>query len=441
MLLIGPGRVITRDPSNPLIENGGVVTEGSRIKEVGNYDELLARYPEAEKVKSKGNLIMPGMINAHHHIYSAFSRGLNMKGYDPSGFLEILEGMWWKLDNNLNLDDSRASASAVYLACIKNGVTTIFDHHASYKKTAGSLQVIAEEALKYGVRSCLCYEISDRNGEEACREAIEENFRFARDARTNPERLAGLIGLHASFTLSDQTMEKIVKENREDFGYHVHVAEGILDQELCVKEHGLRVVQRLSRYGVLNPRSVAGHCIHVNEEEKDILAASGVGVVHNPESNMGNAVGAPDILGLTRRGITVGLGTDGFTSDMLESLKFANLLLKHREQDTTVGGFVPDLLFKANPLLTERVFPVKVGVLEPGAAADVIVLDYDEITPLHAGNVDWHMIFGMNGLNVVTTVSDGVVRMQDREVIGIDVEREVAKIRAQAADFDRRVNA
>lgn len=441
MLLIGPGRVITRDPQNPMLENGAVLTDGRIIKEVGDFQSLKARYPEAEVVSSSGWLIMPGFINAHHHIYSAFSRGLALKGYNPSGFLEILEGMWWRIDNSLNLDDSRASAAAVYLACIRNGVTTIFDHHASYKQTKGSLEVIAEEALRYGVRSCLCYEISDRNGRDEARKAIAENFRFARRAKEDPEHLAGLIGLHASFTLSDETLSEIAAENTEHFGYHVHVAEGILDQELCLKEHGERVVPRLLRYDILNERSVAGHCVHVTEEEKDMLAQSGVGIVHNPESNMGNAIGAPDILGLQERGITIGLGTDGFTSDMLESLKFANLLIKHREQDATVGGNIADLLFKNNPALAERVFPVKLGVLAPGAAADVIVLDYDEISPLNAANVNGHLLFGMNGLNVVTTVSDGIVRMKDREIQGIDAEKEVAKIRAQAADFARRVNA
>lgn len=440
MLLIGAGRVITRDPANPLIENGAVLTEGNRIKEVGDFADLRKRYPEAVHVPSDGWLIMPGFINAHHHIYSAFSRGLAMKGYNPSNLLEILEGMWWKIDNHLNLEDSRKSASAVYLSCIRNGVTTIFDHHASYKQTAGSLEVIAEEALRYGVRSCLCYEITDRNGKEQCREAIEENFRFARDAKNDPEHLAGLIGLHASFTLSDETLDAIVKENHEGFGYHVHVAEGELDQELCLKEHGERVVPRLMRYGILNEKSVAGHCIHVNEEEKDLLASSGVAVVHNPQSNMGNAVGAPDVLGLMKRGITVGLGTDGFTSDMLESMKFANLLVKHREQDHMAGGNIADLLFKANPELVQRTFGIKTGILAPGAAADVIVLDYDEITPLDENNVSGHLIFGMNGNNVVTTVSDGKLRMHNREIMGIDVEEEVAEIRAQAADFAHRVN-
>lgn len=441
MLLIGPGRVITRDPAKPLLENGAVLTDGTKIKEIGDFAELKERYPQAEVVTSKGWLIMPAFINAHHHIYSAFSRGLSLKGYNPSNFLEILEGMWWRMDKSLNLDDSRASAAAVYLACIRNGVTTIFDHHASYKQTEGSLEVIAEEALRYGVRSCLCYEISDRNGKEEADKAIEENFRFARNAKKDPEHLAGLIGLHASFTLSDETLEKIAAENTDKIGYHVHVAEGNLDQELCLKEHGERVVPRLLRYDILNERSVAGHCVHVDEHEKDLLAESGVGIVHNPQSNMGNAIGAPDLLGFMKRGITVGLGTDGFTSDMLESLKFANLLIKHREQDGTVGGNIAELLFKSNPELAERVFPLTLGVLKPGAAADVIVLDYDEITPLTADNVNGHLLFGMNGLNVVTTVSDGKLRMKDREIIGIDVEREVAKIRAQAADFARRVNA
>ena len=441
MLLIGPGTVITRDPAHPFIENGAVLTKDTKIEAVGDYEELAKKYPDAQRVSSQGRLIMPGFINAHHHIYSAFSRGLSLSNYNPSGFLEILEGMWWRIDNALNLDDSRASARAVYLSCLRNGVTTVIDHHASYKETTGSLEAIAEESLRYGIRSCLCYEISDRNGEEEAQRAIDENFRFARFAKKDPEHLAGLIGLHASFTLSDRTLEKIAQENTEGFGYHAHVAEGTLDQERSLAEHGMRVVPCLMQYDILNERSVAGHCIHVDEKEKDLLAETGVGVVHNPQSNMGNAVGAPDILGFMNRGITVGLGTDGFTSDMLESLKFANLLIKHREQDATVGGNISDLLYKGNPALAARIFPQPLGILKEGAAADVIVLDYDEITPLNGDNINGHLLFGMNGLNVVTTVSDGVVRMKDREILGLDVEKEVAVIRAQAKDFAPRVNA
>lgn len=442
MLLIGKGLVFLRDENQTMIPDGGVVCDGNEIVAVGPFDELKAKYPQAEHVDARGNLIMPGFINAHHHIYSAFSRGLTLRGYNPTGFLEILEGQWWRIDRTLNVRDSQMEAAAVYLSCIKNGVTTIFDHHASYGETTGSLFAIGEEARRFGVRSCLCYEITDRNGEAAMKEAVAENLSFEKYARQFPDELVGLVGLHASFTLSEKTMEYIVSQNTDNVGYHVHVAEGILDEQDSVEKYGVRVAERWNRWGVLSPKSLAGHCIHIDDNEREIIASSGVGVVHNPESNMGNAVGAPNVLALMKAGIVTGLGTDGFTSDMLESLKFANLLIKHREKDATVGfGEAMDMLFANNPKLAMRHFPKKVGVLEPGAYADVIVMEYDCIAPIDGSNLNGHLTFGMNGMNVVTTVSNGVLRMKDRVVLGIDEEKLVSEIRNQAADFARRVNA
>lgn len=441
MLLIGEGRVFTRDENMPIIENGGVLIDGNKILKVGKFEELKEKNPDAEIVDAKGKFIMPAFINCHHHIYSAFARGLTLKGYNPTGFLEILEGQWWRMDRTLNVEDSRYSADAVYLSCIENGVSTIFDHHASYGEVNGSLFAIAEEAKKFGVRSCLCYEISDRDGEDKMKAAVKENIEFADYAKKDKEHLAGLIGLHASFTLSDKSLDYIRSQNTSNYGYHVHVAEGILDQELCIKEHGTRVVNRLNKFGILNKDSIAGHCVHITDEERNIIRDTGTMVVHNPESNMGNAIGAPDILSLMKEGILLGLGTDGYTSDMIESLKFANLLVKHREADATVGfNEVCQMLFKNNAEMTRRAFGIETGILKEGAMADVIVIDYDEIADMNENNLNGHILFGMNGRNVITTITDGVVRMKDRVLIGLDREAIVARIRQQATDFAVRVN-
>ena len=156
MFLIGNGRLFTRDENRPYIEDGGVVTQGDRIVAVGTSAEMKEKYPQAELVDARGQLIMPAFINTHTHIYSGLARGLSINGYDPTNFYEILDGMWWKLDRELTLEDTRASAYATYLECIRNGVTTVFDHHASYKEIPGSLFAIADCAKEMGVRSCLC---------------------------------------------------------------------------------------------------------------------------------------------------------------------------------------------------------------------------------------------------------------------------------------------
>ena len=166
MYLIANGKVITRDDAMPYIENGGVVVEGTKIIELGETAALKAKYPDAEFIDAKGNVIMPAFINVHSHIYSALARGLSIKGYNPTNFYEILDGMWWAIDRNLDLEGTRYSAYTTFIDSIKTGCTTLFDHHASFCEIPGSLFTIEEVAKELGVRACLCYEVSYRDGEE-----------------------------------------------------------------------------------------------------------------------------------------------------------------------------------------------------------------------------------------------------------------------------------
>ena len=175
MLVLGNGKVITRDALCPLIENGAVAIDGSVICRVGNEEDIRNAYPDAEFIDARGGLIMPAFINVHEHIYSAFARGLSVKGYNPKGFLDILDGMWWNIDRHLTLEQTKLSAYATYIDSIKNGVTTVFDHHASFGHIEGSLHMIEEASKDLGVRTCLCYEISDRDGMEKSRESVMEN--------------------------------------------------------------------------------------------------------------------------------------------------------------------------------------------------------------------------------------------------------------------------
>ena len=214
MILIANGKLITRDPGNPYFENGGVAVEGTKIKEVGETKALKEKYPDAEFVDAKGGVIMPAFINAHSHIYSALARGLSINGHNPTNFFEVLDGMWWKLDRNLTLEDTRRSAYTTYIDSIKTGCTTVFDHHASYCEIEGSLFAIEEVAKELGIRTCLCYEVSDRDGKEKCDAAIKENADFIRHAaKENDPLVKAMFGMHALFTISDATMEKCVEAN------------------------------------------------------------------------------------------------------------------------------------------------------------------------------------------------------------------------------------
>ena len=442
MFLIGNGRLFTRDEKNSFFENGAVVWTDNTIVEVGDFETLKKKYADAEFIDAKGGVIHPAFINTHEHIYSALARGLSIKGYAPNGFLEILDGLWWTIDRNLDNDLTKLSAEATYLECIKNGVTTIFDHHASFGEISGSLFAIEEAARDFGVRSVLCYEISDRDGKEKAHAAIKENVDFAKHALSlKDDFIKGMMGMHASFTISDETMELCRKEKPKEIGYHIHVAEDILDLHRCLKEHGKRIVDRLYDWDVLGEKTLLAHCIYVNPHEMDLIRDTNTMVVHNPESNMGNACGCPPTMEIVHKGILTGLGTDGYTHDMIESWKVANILHKHHLVDPGAAwAEVPEMLFQGNARIANRYFEKKLGVLEKGAAADIIITDYIPPTPMNAGNLNGHMLFGMNGRSVVTTVGNGKVLMKNRELQGIDEERCLAKIREGEARLEKKIN-
>jgi len=443
VLIIGNGRLITRGSPNQLIENGAVVVEGRLIKEVGKTPELREKYKDAEFIDANGGVIMPGLINAHNHIYSAFARGISIKGYAPQSFPEILDGMWWTIDRHLLIEDTRWSAMATYLDCIRNGCTTVMDHHASYGGIKGSLFAIAEAAKELGVRTSLCYEVSDRDGEEKMREAVAENAEFIRYAKADDsDMVKAMMGMHASFTLSDSSMALCRENTPDDIGYHIHVAEGMEDVNDSLSKYGKRVINRLFDLGILGKHTITGHCIHVSDEEMDIIKQTNTMVVHNPESNMGNAVGIPPCMEMMKRGILLGLGTDGYTNDMFESEKVANIIHKHVLADAGVAWVeVPKMLFENNSEICRRSFTTKIGVLEPGAAADIVVSDYIPLTPMSVDNCDGHILFGMSGRSIVSTIINGVVKMKNRELIGIDAEAILEKSRERAGAMWNRINS
>lgn len=442
MLLIGNGILITRDKKTPLIEDGAVLCEGKLIKGVGTTKELKEKHKNAEFIDAKGSIIMPAFINVHEHIYSAMARGFSINGYNPKGFLDILDGMWWTLDKNLTIEQTKQSAIATYIESIKNGVTTVFDHHASFGHIEGSLFAIEEASKEMGIRACLCYEISDRGGKAKSKSSIKENVDFINHVKKdNTDMIKAMMGMHASFTISDETMEQCVKEIPEDIGYHIHVAEGIEDLHACLKEHSKRIVDRLYDWNILGPKTLLVHCIYINPHEMELIKETDSMTAHNPESNMGNACGCPPTMELMHKGILTGLGTDGYTHDMTESYKVANVLHKHHLCNPNAAwGELPQMLFENNAKIANRYFETPLGILKKGCAADIIIVDYKNYTELNENNINGHILFGMNGGMVNTTICNGEVLMRDRKLTRIDEEEAYSKILKESAKLWKKIN-
>jgi putative selenium metabolism protein SsnA len=326
------------------------------------------------------------------------------------------------------------SAKITFLDCIRNGVTTVFDHHASYGNIKGSLFKVAEIAKEMGVRTCLSYEISDRDGFDKMKQSVSENIEFLEYAnKDQSDMIKAMIGMHASFTLSDETLECCVNLNKENGGYHIHVAEGISDALHCKKTYQMSIVERLYKKGILGKKTIAAHCIHIDDSDRNRLLETGTMVVHNPESNMGNAVGCSDVLALYKKGILIGLGTDGYTNDMLESMKVANLLQKHNSENPSAAWTeIPTMLFMNNKKIAERFYNNPLGIIEKGAYADIIISDYQPFTPMNSTNMNSHILFGMNGRNTITTIINGKVRMKDRKFTVIEDTEILLECREEA---------
>jgi putative selenium metabolism protein SsnA len=364
-------------------------------------------------------------------------------GVPPENFMQILERLWWKVDRALTLEDSKYSALTALVDAIRHGTTTLIDHHASPTHIDGSLDALAEAAAMSGLRVGLCYEVTDRNGPDGTQAGINENVRFIKKLRANPNpKLGASFGLHAAFTVSDTTLDACLAAAQGlDTGFHIHVAEDKADEADSLKKYGIRVAERLEKKGILGPKTLVAHAIHVDAYEMDSFRATHTKISHQPRSNMNNAVGVAQVETMLNKGITVGLGNDGFYNNMFSEIHTAYLLHRVSKGDPRVmpGDRLIEMAFNNNAVIAGLFFPQPVGALAPGAFADIILLDYVPFTPLTDGNYPWHLVFGMDGSHVTHTIAGGQVLMKDRQVLTLDETAIAQKATNLAAQVWKRV--
>ena len=426
-MLIVHGNLVTWGEPNAILSDHALYIEDGVIHAIGPTREMVARYPQAQQLDARGQLVMPGNICAHTHFYGAYARGMAIPGPAPENFPQILERLWWPLDKALDAETVRASALVCLVDAIKHGTTTLIDHHASPNFIAGSLDVIADAVEQAGLRAVLCYEVTDRDGAEKMQAGIDENLRFM---AASQQRLLmrGTFGLHASLTLSDGTLRACADALPPGEGVHIHVAEHEADEEDSLRQYGKRAVQRLDKFGLLGDKTITAHCVHIDEAERQLLQASGTWVTHQPRSNMNNAVGAAAIDEMLAQGMNVCLGNDGFSNNMWAEWKAAYLLHKvvQRDPRKANGADIARMAVYNNARLAGRFFEgQRLGELAEGSIADVIFVDYHPYTPLTDGNLPWHILFGFEASMVTTTIVQGRVLMRDRELLTLN-EAEVA---------------
>ncbi|MBI4248809.1 MAG: putative aminohydrolase SsnA, partial [Elusimicrobia bacterium] len=412
-LLIDNATVVTLDSQRRILPGGAVLIRRGVIEEVGPSAKVSKKAEGVRRLDAEGNVVLPGYICVHHHLYSTFARGIPLDGYAPRNFSQILKGLWWKLDRTLQEQDILWSAYPPLVECIRRGTTTIVDHHESQGFQSGSLDVLQVAVQKAGVRAVLALGVSDRYGR--AREGIQENERFIKKSTAFPsDWIAPMAGLHASFTVEEDTLRAVSDlARRYRVGVHTHAAEDAYDQSHCLRRYKKRVLQRFDEAGLLNAKTLLAHCIHVDRSEMRRMAEKGVSVAHNPESNMNNAVGAARLLELMKEGICVGLGTDGMSSDMPSQARAAYLLQRHARRDPRAAfAEACGMLFENNARIIEKAAGWKVGALQKGSLGDAIVVRYIPPTPLNADNLYGHLMFGLGQAPVLDTVSGGEILMK-----------------------------
>jgi putative selenium metabolism protein SsnA len=420
----------TLDP--PELSSGDLRIAGGTIADRGAN---LRPEPGDEIVDCSGLLVLPGLVCAHTHLYSSLSRGMPFPKEPPKDFPDRLAKIWWRLDRALDANTIRASAVAGVLEAVRCGVTTIVDHHSSPNAIGGSLDIIANVLRDVGVRGVLCYETSDRDGSRCRDEALAENERFLRA----PGKLCrGLVGAHASFTLSDATLDALgALARRYDTGVHIHVAEDRSDQDLTQSAHGSTILERLRRSAVLRNGSVFAHCVHLRDNEYAELRGSGAWLIHNPRSNMNNGVGhAPVHL----FGDRAALGTDGWPADLWEEARAGYL----RGQEQADGRpDVPSMLavLSGGSRLAAGLFGGSFGSFAPGAVADLVFLEYAPPSPVDAGTLPAHLLFGLGSSMVRSVMVDGRWVVRDRRFVCVDEHALLAECARSAQRLWERMHA
>jgi len=432
-LLIKNGCLATLDDGNRFFESGSVYIEGRHVVAAGDLDP--GSFSADRTIDAGGKLVMPGLINAHHHLYSTFARGFTPPGPPARNFEDNLKNLWWKLDKALDAQDVYYSALLALMDSARAGCTTIIDHHASPSCCDGSLDQVEQAFRDIGLSGCLCYEVSDRNKDG---EGIEENERYIRKCRDSDDtQMTGLFGMHASMTLGTETLERCAEAAQDlDTGFHVHVAEDEIDVRTTRERYGQRVMDRFADVGIPGHKSIFVHGTCLEPAELDVLHATDSILVNNPESNMNNGLAVAPVLEMLQHGVTVGVGTDGISSHLISQARAMYLHQRAEHRDPTLAfAEACEILLKNNGQICNRLFAEPRGALAAGQLADVVIRDYVPFTPLNTDTFLGHLLFGVGFSRVDTTIARGEVILDDGRLPGLDE----AAIRANCTERARAI--
>jgi putative selenium metabolism protein SsnA len=414
------------DEKRRVIHDSAVAVEDGGIVAVGSAGSVSGGFGADEVIDARGCIVMPGLICGHTHLYGIALRGSALNVRPPSDFLQILQRVWWPVDEALTDADAYATALAASIESVMSGTTCYADTYSAPNAIAGSLDSIARAVNEVGVRGVISYEATERRSEQEGRRGLQENLRFI--GKKDKGRAMGMVSLHASFTVSDELIS-LGAETSEKHGVPltIHVSEGPNDAYHNMERYGKRTVERLRDAGALSSRTVLAHCVHLSEREIEIIGKSSASVAHNPMSNMLNAVGIASVMDMIDRGVNVCVGNDGYVFDMFESMRAAFLLQRVARRDPNRPS-PQEVVEMCTVNAAEAYGLASIGSIAPGKRADIIVVRPSFTATPYSGSIYGYIVNGLRGPDVRDVVVDGEVVVRDRTMLKVDVQKSERKV-------------
>jgi len=428
--------VVTMDPSRRIIENGAIAIEGDLIKDVGATPALEAKHTGAETIDASGRIVVPGLICSHSHLYGVLLRGASLPITPPSDFTQILQRVWWPVDEALTYEDAYASALVACMEFAKSGTTLFADTYSGPNSIEGVLDHIARAVEEIGIRGFIAFETTERHTKTEGERGVMENVRYAKKTRGKADTKAlPMLSIHASFTVTDELIRNVRNyANELNIPITIHTSEGMGDVHHNLENYGKRTVERLRDVGLLGPDVVLAHCVNLTDNELDIIKQTGAKIAHNPMSNMLNAVGVAPLAKMLGRRIPVGLGNDGYIFDMFENMRAAFLLHRAHAKDPRVTD--PYQILEMATIDGARLYGKEheLGSLEIGKRADVVIVNPRIMpTPLTAKSVVGHLVNTVDGDDVQTVFVDGKKIVDNGKLVRMDESAVQEKSQAAAA--------
>jgi len=425
-LLIRNGVLVTMDGQRRILENHAIAIEQGKVVEIGKTADLQKKHSTAEVLDASGRIVMPGIVCSHSHLYGMLLRGASLKITPPSDFTQILQRVWWPMDEAMNFEDAYASALVASVEFAKSGVTTFADTYSGPNSITGVLDHIARAVEEVGIRGFVAFEATERHSKDEGAKGVQENVRFAEKTHSKPASKAKpLFSIHASFTVSDDLIRRVkALAVKYRVPITIHASEGLGDLHHNLENYGKRTVERLRDVGLLGPDVVLAHCVNLDENEIDTIAQTKTGVAHNPMSNMLNAVGVAPILRMLEKQINVGLGNDGYIFDMFENMRSAYLL--HRVYHKNPNAIDPYTVLEMATVNGAKLYGMEkeLGSIEAGKRADIIIIKPSVLpTPLNASSAVGHLVNTVDGNDVETVLVDGKPVVKNKQLLTFDEEK------------------